>query len=179
MPLTYPAPTGTVAGWEELVPAPGQRLRLFQCFGLLLQTNFDGYEKYSIRALRKKMNVPTTSQLGVPGLRVWLHTVANQEMSAFFFLRANNAAIPPAHVLTVGVTRNDFNIYAALLPLCQWMIGQDPQRLEILSESDPPQNAILAAVLAQIPANKILGKDYISPGDPPWPDNLTRWRLQP
>ncbi len=176
MPLNYPAPPGTVTGWEEITRA--ERLRVRQALNLLKATG--NYSGYRLARLRKKMNKPQTSpQLNMPGLRLWWHIVPDQEMVAFFTLRAWNMAIThtPAYALSVGVTRNDFNVFGALLPLCQWMIGQDPEKLEILIEHETPQNPILKDAIDAIPPGMILGEDEISPG-PPWPD-MHRWRLQP
>ncbi len=102
-------------------------------------------------------------------------------MVALFILRAKNTGIShtPAYALTVGLSKNiTASVFNELYPLCQWMIGQPPQMLELLSEYNPINNPILAASFGQIPASMILGQDIINPGLP-WPNNLYRWRLQP
>jgi len=124
------------------------------------------------------MKNPQSSNSPYPGLRAWRHTL--QDMVALFILRAKNTSIPntPAYALTVGVSNAiTASVYNDLLPLCQWMIGQPPSALEILSEHNPINHSVLRATFEQMPASMIAGYDSISPG-PRWPNDLHRWRLQ-
>jgi hypothetical protein len=180
MSLVYPAPSGTVPGWEEITRQ--QNSQIGRAISLLQQTNAgSGYADYSVSILRRKMNNPqTTPNLAYPGLRAWRHTT--RDIVALFVLRAWNATISdtPAYSLTVGVGRTiTTSVYNDLLPLCQWMIGQPPLRMEIISENDPISHPALAATFADIPQATILGYDTIYIGHP-WPNqSVHRWRLHP
>jgi len=168
-----------VPGWEEVTRLQGGNLG--HTISLLQQTNAgSGYPGYTIPKLLRKMRSPDSSpSVDYPGLRVWRHTTL--DLVAVFILRAYNSTIfeTPAYALTVGLSKSIVtSVYNELLPLCQWMIGQPPQRIEILSEYLPINHPVLKATFDQIPSAKILGTDSISPGAP-WVDNLHRWRLAP
>jgi len=187
MPVNYP---GNVLNWRELLPNPDPDsiLAMHDATRLLIQAFPGRYEKYSVLALRRKMAMRTVAGGEVPGLRIWTHTVGNQEASAFFFLRNRGPSIP-AYAMSIGLHPN-FNavatIYAALLPLCEFMATQISEGLEIVNDLGTPAqgNQVLTDVVthanaqAQAGRDKIYADGIIDPGDP-WPANLNRWKVDP
>jgi hypothetical protein len=179
MPLNFPAPQASIPRWRELTPRPVDALDLHNALGLLIQSFGAPYERYSNLGLRRMMRF--RDGLAIPGLRVFIHTVAQQELAAFFFLRAHNPHFDPAYAMSVGVSplfNNAQTVYNELRTVVAFMETEDPQAIEIMNDRNSPAegNAILTDVINNYATGNISWEEIVSPGGP-WPNDMNRWSV--